>query len=113
MPHAHFGQARLAPVAQDHGQTRHACRRTSGGDRKPEIVNIKAAQDHKIGHASARSEICSRIVESCIPCVAQARGIHFPAAAGYVKQDFLAVLWRKHDMVLALPCRVIQVILIL
>src|SRR5258706_1623604 len=68
MPHAHFGQARLAPAAQDHGQTRHACRRTSGGDRKPEIVNIKAAQDHKIGHASVRSEICSRIVAAVLPC---------------------------------------------
>jgi len=29
------------------------------------------------------------------------------------KQHLLAVLWREHDMVLALPCRVVQVIMIL
>jgi hypothetical protein len=29
------------------------------------------------------------------------------------KQQFLAVLRREHDMVLALPCRVVQVIVIL
>jgi hypothetical protein len=28
------------------------------------------------------------------------------------KQQLLAVLWREHDMVLALPCRVVQVILV-
>ena len=29
------------------------------------------------------------------------------------KQHLLAVLWREHDMVLALPCRVVQAIVIL
>jgi hypothetical protein len=29
------------------------------------------------------------------------------------KQHLLAVLWHEHDMVLALPCRVVQVIMIL
>src|SRR5262249_34367121 len=28
------------------------------------------------------------------------------------KQQLLAVLWREHDMVLALPCRVVQVIFV-
>ena len=50
----------------DHGQTRHACRRTSGDDRKTEIVNVKAAQDRKIGHTSSRPEICSGIVEPLV-----------------------------------------------
>jgi len=70
MSHAYFGQARLAAAALHHGSTRHARSRTSGGDRKPEIVNIKAAQDHKIGHASARFEIYSGIVVAMIPLTA-------------------------------------------
>jgi hypothetical protein len=29
------------------------------------------------------------------------------------KQQLLAVLWREHDMVVAIPCRMVQVVLIL
>src|ERR1700758_3926481 len=44
MPHGRVRQPGLAQVAHDHGRTRHACRRTEGGDRQPAPVTFPAAQ---------------------------------------------------------------------
>src|SRR5262249_18055543 len=42
---------------------------------------------------------------SGIPCARRAHGIYSPIVARSVQQQFLAVLRREHDIVLALPCR--------
>src|ERR1700735_857608 len=63
MPRARVTAARLAQVVCDSSGTRHARRRTYGGDPQLELVTIEAVEHRKIGHASARAEICSGIVE--------------------------------------------------
>jgi hypothetical protein len=62
MPRACVTAARLAQVVRDPSGTRHARRRTYGGDPPLELVTIEAVEPRKIGHASARAEICSGIV---------------------------------------------------
>src|ERR1700733_5367827 len=65
MPRARVTAARLAQVVCDSSGTRHARRRTYGGDPQLELVTIEAVEHRKIGHASARAEICSGIVVAC------------------------------------------------
>src|SRR5271170_140922 len=68
MPRARVTAARLAQVARDSSGTRHARRRTYGGDPPLELVTIEAVEHRKIGHASARADICSGIVGWRQPC---------------------------------------------
>src|ERR1700735_1253117 len=69
MPRARVTAARLAQVVCDSSGTRHARRRTYGGDPQLELVTIEAVEHRKIGHASARAEICSGIVAAFGRCV--------------------------------------------
>ena len=63
--------------------------------------------------ACAHGQASSGPLRSDIPCGEQARGIQCQVPPDLPKQHFLAVLRREHDMVLALPCRLVQVIMIL
>src|SRR5208337_688524 len=62
------GCTQSSPDSPCVSRTRHACRRTSGGDRPLGIVTLGPVNDRKIGHAPARAVICSGIVEGRVNC---------------------------------------------
>src|ERR1700735_1866728 len=82
MPRARVTAARLAQVVCDSSGTRHARRRTYGGDPQLELVTIEAVEHRKIGHPSARAEICWGIVEGIAAC--HLGPTHVAAPAGHL-----------------------------
>src|ERR1700685_4655711 len=88
MPRARVTAARLAQVVCDSSGTRHARRRTYGGDPQLELVTIEAVEHRKIGHASARAEICSGIVVVQTACLRVRMSLHALRDSATVKRGY-------------------------